>query len=61
MQDTALGHRALLCVGYVPGQYSFRVGDHVECTMEKEVRRLQKIHLALAIAGGESIDAWAKK
>jgi hypothetical protein len=29
--------------------------------MEKEVRRLQKIHLALAIARGQSIDAWAKK
>ena len=29
--------------------------------MEKEVRRHQKIHLALAIAGGESIAAWAKK
>ena len=40
---------------------SFRVGDHVECTMEKEVRRLKKIHLALAIARGQSIDAWAKK
>ena len=29
--------------------------------MEKEVRRHQKIHLALAIAGGESIAAWANK
>jgi hypothetical protein len=28
--------------------------------MEKEVRRHQKIHLALAIAGGESIDAGPK-
>jgi hypothetical protein len=28
--------------------------------MEKEVRRHQKIHPALAIAGGESIAAWAK-
>ena len=44
-----------------PNTYSFRVGDQVECTMEKEVRRHQKIHLALAIAGGESIAAWAKK
>jgi hypothetical protein len=43
-----------------PNTCSFRVGDHVECTMEKEVRRHQKIHLALAIAGGESIAAWAK-
>src|SRR4051794_4404979 len=41
--------------------YSFRVGDQVECTMEKEVRRHQKINLALAIAGGESIAAWAKQ
>src|SRR4051794_32243773 len=44
-----------------PNTSSFRVGDPVECTMEKQVRRHQKIHLALAIAGGESIDAWAKK
>ena len=29
--------------------------------MEKEVRRHQKIHLALAIARGQSIDAWANK
>jgi hypothetical protein len=29
--------------------------------MEKEVRRLKKIHLALAVARGQSIDAWAKK
>ena len=29
--------------------------------MEKEVRRLKKIHLALAVAAGESIAAWAKK
>jgi hypothetical protein len=29
--------------------------------MEKEVRRHKKIHLALAIAGGESITAWAKE
>src|SRR4051794_12496781 len=41
--------------------YSFRVRDQGECTMEKEVRRQQKIHLALAIAGGESIAAWAKE
>ena len=34
-----------------PNTSSFRVGDQVECTMEKEVRRHQKIHLALAIAG----------
>ena len=40
-----------------PNTSSFRVGDQVECTMEKEVRRHQKIHLALAIAGGESIAA----
>src|SRR3954447_23031663 len=44
-----------------PHTSSFRVGDQLECTMEKEVRRHQKIHLALAIAGGESIAAWAKK
>ena len=31
------------------------------CTMEKEVCRLKKIHLALAVAAGESIIAWAKK
>jgi hypothetical protein len=29
--------------------------------MEKEVRRHQKSHLALAIAGGESIAAWAQE
>ena len=29
--------------------------------MEKEVRRHKKIHLALAIAGGESITAWARQ
>src|SRR5438270_3143173 len=40
---------------------SFRVRDHVECTMEKEVRRDKKIQLALAIAGGESIAAWANQ
>src|SRR4051812_25966256 len=40
-----------------PNTSSFRVGDQLECTMEKEVRRHQKIHLALAIAGGESIAA----
>ena len=44
-----------------PNTCSFRVGDHVECTMEKEVRRHQKIHLALAIARGQSIDAWAQQ
>src|SRR4051794_6065135 len=44
-----------------PNTYYFRVGDHVECTMEKEVRRHQKINLVLAIARGQSIDAWAKK
>jgi hypothetical protein len=35
--------------------------NQVECTMEKEVRRQKKIHLALAIAGGESIAAWAQE
>ena len=44
-----------------PNTSSFRVGDQVECTMEKEVRRHQKIHLALAIAEGESIAAWAQR
>jgi hypothetical protein len=44
-----------------PNTYSFRVGDQVECTMEKEVRRHKKINLALAIAGGESIAAWAQQ
>ncbi len=29
--------------------------------MEKEVRRFKKINLALAIAGGESIIAWAQE
>jgi glycerol kinase len=29
--------------------------------MEKEARRLQKIHLALAVAEGESIIAWAQE
>ena len=29
--------------------------------MEKEVRRHKQMNLALAIAGGESITAWAKK
>ncbi len=29
--------------------------------MEKAVRRHKKIHLALAIAGGESVAAWAKQ
>jgi hypothetical protein len=29
--------------------------------MEKEVRRHKKNHLALAIAGGESIAAWARE
>jgi hypothetical protein len=43
-----------------PNTYFFRVGDHVECTMEKEVRRHKKINLALAIAGRESINAWAQ-
>src|SRR3954465_14068282 len=38
-----------------------RVGDQVACTREKDVRRRKKIHLALAIAGGESITAWAKQ
>jgi hypothetical protein len=44
-----------------PNTSFFRVGDQVECTMEKEVRRHQKIHLALAIAEGESIAAWAQQ
>jgi hypothetical protein len=44
-----------------PNTYSFRVGDHVECTMEKEVRRHKKMNLALAVAGGESIAAWARQ
>src|SRR6516162_3686593 len=43
-----------------PNTYPFRVGDQVGCTMEKEVRRHKKIHLALAIAEGESIIAWAQ-
>jgi hypothetical protein len=29
--------------------------------MDKEVRRHEKIHLALAIAGGQSIAAWAQQ
>jgi hypothetical protein len=44
-----------------PNNYSFRVGDQVECTMEKEVRRHKKMNLALAVAEGESIAAWAKE
>jgi hypothetical protein len=38
-----------------PNTCSFRVGDQVGCTMEKEVRRYKKINLALVIAEGESI------
>ena len=34
--------------------------DQLGCTMEKEVRRLKKINLALAVAEGESISAWAR-
>jgi hypothetical protein len=49
------------CGLWKPNTYSFRAGDQVECTREKEVRRHKKIHLALAIAGGESITAWAKE
>src|SRR5436305_1930164 len=44
-----------------PNTCSFRVGDQGEYTMEKEVRRHKKIHLALAIAEGESIAAWARQ
>src|SRR3954468_1117312 len=33
----------------------------VGCTMEKEVRRLKKINLALAVAEGESIAEWARQ
>ena len=33
----------------------------VGCTMEKEVRRLKKINLALAVAEGESIAEWARE
>jgi hypothetical protein len=44
-----------------PNTSSFRAGDQVECTMEKEVRRHQKTDPALAVAGGESIAAWAKQ
>jgi hypothetical protein len=44
-----------------PNTSSFRVRDQVGCTMEKEVRRQKKIHLALAIAEGESIAAWAQQ
>jgi hypothetical protein len=35
--------------------------NQVECTMEKEARRHKKVHLALAIAEGESIAAWAQE
>ena len=35
--------------------------NQVGCTMEKEVRRLKKINLALAVAEGESIAAWARQ
>jgi hypothetical protein len=42
-----------------PNTYSFRVGDQVGCTIDKEVRRHKKIHVALAIAEGESVNAWA--
>jgi hypothetical protein len=44
-----------------PNTYSFRIGNQVGCTMEKEVRRHKKINLALAISGGESISAWAEQ
>jgi hypothetical protein len=44
-----------------PNTSTFTVGDQVGCTMEKEVRRHKKIHLALAIAEGESIIAWAQE
>jgi hypothetical protein len=44
-----------------PNTSSFSVGDQVECTMEKEVRRVKKINLVQAIVRGQSIDAWAKK
>ena len=37
--------------------YPFRVRDQLGCTMEKKVRRHQKINLALAIAQGEPITA----
>ena len=43
-----------------PNTYHFRVGDQMGCTMDKEVRRYNKINLALAIAEGESIIAWAQ-
>src|SRR4051794_15047087 len=33
----------------------------VGCTMEKEVRRLKKIHLALTVAEGDSIAEWARQ
>src|SRR5438270_11681131 len=46
---------------WTPNTCSFRVGDQVECTMEKEVRRHKKIHLALAVAEGESIAEWARQ
>jgi hypothetical protein len=44
-----------------PNTYSFRAGDQVGCTLDKEVRRYKKINLALAIAEGESIIAWAQQ
>src|SRR4051794_17496948 len=44
-----------------PNTSSFRVGDQVGCTMDKEVRHHKKITLALAIAEGESIIAWAQE
>ena len=39
----------------------FPTRDQVGCTMEKEVRRLKKINLALAVAEGESIAEWARQ
>src|SRR5436305_15137579 len=33
----------------------------VRCTMEKEVRRLKKINLALTVAEGDSIAEWARQ
>jgi hypothetical protein len=44
-----------------PNTWSSRVGDQVECTMEKEVRRHKKINLAPAVAEGESIAVWARQ
>src|SRR3954453_20569017 len=41
----------LECGLWKPNTSSFRGGDQGECTMEKEVRRHQKINVALAIAG----------